>query len=228
LEEVEMKKLLVLMLVLAVASIASAELFLNGDFEAGAWSGGGSGSGGGGTPWGWQPYPPQYQTSGGSDGGAWMQLDQSAAPYTGTWNWAWSGVWTDSFATSGGTDLTISGMAQHLAGDATLRAFLSYHDADGLRVDINGDGISEVLGNGTGQNPYHPDRILLTWDTTAGWDAFSTDIVVPLGFGITQMNVTFSVEDAPGAVGVDELSLVPEPITIGLLGLGGLFIRRRK
>jgi hypothetical protein len=34
-------------------------------------------------------------------------------------------------------------------------------------------------------------------------------------------------EDMTGAIGAT-LTVVPEPITIGLLGLGGLFIRRRK
>ena len=221
-----MKRLLVLMLVVALAGIASAEMFVNGDFEAGAWAGGGSGSGGSGAgPWS-GTFPPQYQTTGGSDGGAWMQLDQSTAPWTAAWNWAWSGVWSDSMAVSEGQELTLSGMAQHLAGDNTLRAFISYEDAVG-RVDLNGDGIAAALGNATPAQS-REDRYQPTWTTTAGWDAFTLDFTVPTGLDISQLNVTFSVEALPGAVGIDQVSLVPEPISICLLGLGGLFIRRRK
>lgn len=224
-----MKKLLVLMLVLALAGIASAEIFVNGDFEAGAWSGGGSGSGGGPGGWGWQAFPPIYQTSGGSDGGAWMQLDQSAAPYTGTWNWAWSGVWNSlpNATATDGQSFTVSGMAKHLAGDTTLRGFISFENAGGLRVDYNGDGISMVLGNGN-NNQYNLDRYMPTWTAGGSWGAFSDTFVVPSALGIASFGVTFSVEAAPGAVGIDQVSLVPEPISIALLGLGGLFIRRRK
>lgn len=228
-EESVMRKFAAVVLVLAVAGIANGEMFDNGDFEAGPWDGGGSGSGGSGAgPWGWTAFPPTYHTAGGSDGGAWMQLDQSAAPWTAAWNWAWSAVWSDNMAVTGGQELTISGMAQHLAGDNTLRAFISYENAAGLRVDFNGDGISAVLGNGTGQNPYHPDRELLTWASGSGWGAFSTDITVPQGLNVSQLNVTFSVEAAPGAVGIDQVSLVPEPLTLSLLGLGGLLLRRRR
>ncbi len=224
-----MKKFIVLMAIVALAGFAQAELFVNGDFEAGGWSGGGSGSGAGGpSPWGWTTFPPIYQQdSGGSDGGDWMQLDQSAAPYTGTWNWAWSGVWSTKIAVTPGLAMTVSGMAQHLTGDTTLRAFVSYEDAAGLRVDLNNDGISQVLGNGV-QADYLKDRYMPTWVTDAGWDPFTLDYSVPIGYSIAQLDFTFSVEAAPGAVGIDQLSLIPEPMTIGLLGLGGLFLRRRK
>ena len=221
-----MKKFIVLMAIVAMVGLAQAELFDNGDFEAGPWSGGGSGSGGGGTPWGWQPFPPIYQQdSGGSDGGDWMQLDQSAAPWTGTWNWAWSGVWSNKVAAVSGDVLTVSGMAKYIAGDNTLRAFVSYEDAGGSRVDYDGDGDVD-----------NDDRYMPTWSTGTSWAAFSDTFTVPLLDGmnnpfaspIAQLDVTFSVETAPGAVGIDQVSLVPEPMTIGLLGLGALFLRRRK
>ena len=44
-----MRKLVLLCVLCSLAAVTHAELFVNGDMEAGAWAGGGSGNGGGGT-----------------------------------------------------------------------------------------------------------------------------------------------------------------------------------
>jgi hypothetical protein len=230
LEETLMKKLVVLMavVVLAMAGQANAELFINGDFEAGAWDGGGSGSG---AAYPWTAMPPSLEPSGGSDGGQWMKFDTSPADFSGEWAWAWSGIWNPGgkIAAAPGEEFTVSGMAKHVSDGNTLRAFVKYFDAAGNQVDY--DGVNDVEAN--------PDRYMPTWTTGGEWAAFSDTFTVPtvdlqgnpFTAPIAQFDVTFSVETEQAVVGVDELSLhlIPEPTTIVLLGLGvlSLLIRNR-
>lgn len=202
-----MKKVMVFLMILFLAGFASAEMIINGDFELGAWSSGGSGSGGS-PAWAWQAFPPVFQTDGGgSDGGNWTLLDTSSAPWTGGWNWAWSGIWQDgSFPAVAGDEFTISGMAKHISEGTTLRLFIAYEDATGTRVDYDGDGDVD-----------NDDRYKPTWTTGAAWAAFSDTFTVPsldlLGGTFTspiaQFGVTFSVEAEKAAVGIDEISLLP-------------------
>ncbi len=208
-----MKKVLILFVLLTMMSVANAELFINGDFEAGAWSAGGSGSG---SSWSWQTFPPTYHTTGGSDGGAWMQLDTSTAPIEPGWDWAWSGIWHEPYLPcESGQTFTVSGMTKYVTGGNTLRLFVDFLDIFGNRVDYNGDGKHEGAGNCTPN--CNDDRYMPTWPTGADWAPFEDTFTVPetdlLGnpfiYPIVEMGFTFSVEAEAASVGVDELSLVP-------------------
>lgn len=47
-------------------------------------------------------------------------------------------------------------------------------------------------------------------------------------FGMPPFPMTTTVDGATADMGAMSFSVVPEPLTLGLLGLGGLFLRRRK
>lgn len=235
-----MKKLVLVICVLcSLVAVTQAELFINGDFEAGdTWGQGGSGSGGS-YPWPATLMPPTYQTTGGSDGGAWMELNTSAMVFapTWTWGWGWSAIWSPDIAATTGEVLRLSGMAKHVDANygSNLKAFVDYVDSASLRVDLNGDGLAESLGTGVAAD-WKLDRYMVSWVTGANWAAFSDTFTVPAVTGLAGLTVTISCEDkswypgGPGGdvVGIDELSLIPEPATMALLGLGGLLIRRKK
>lgn len=227
-----MKKLLVLLAFFAIASIANAEMLNNGDFELdlsdwGSWgSGSGSGSGPAWTGWAWHAMPAGSATiapSGGSDGGKYAVLDTSDMDgyMTAGWSWAWQGVWQNDLPATEGQTITVSGFAKDLLDKgSTLHVFYEWEDAAGNRVDYDGSG--DIVNNS--------DRTHLSFPLAADgtWESFGIDFVVPSGLDIAQFNSLFSVEGEAAKIGIDQLSIVPEPVSIGLLGLGGLFLRRRR
>ena len=219
-----MKKLVVLCVLCLLASVTHAELFVNGDMETGAWDGDGSGNGTatnfdtGATMWGWRTHAPVYQATGGSDGGAYMEVKTA-----GYWNgWDWCSIWQTVAATPGET-YQVSAMAKTIAGTGPLKVIADFKDATGTRVDLNGDGIVN-----------NADRLVFTHTPGAEWELISSAFTAPTldGLGnpfaspITQVLIEFNT--ARGFIGVDEASMIPEPATMALLGLGGLLLRRRK
>jgi hypothetical protein len=87
-----------------------------------------------------------------------------------------------------------------------------------------------VYANGaSGPGPPHPTGIIFTYDYTISgtWDGTAFDIdVIPGAYGEGNSRVHDFVRQAD--ITAIPSILIPEPITIMLLGLGGLFLRRRK
>ena len=213
-----MKNVLILVAIVAMCSVAQAELLLNGDFEDGSsapWNGWGSAgsaaymSGG--------AFVPTYETTGGSDGGAWMELHTIGA---GANSWASSFIsQTVVDGVSGGDVLTVSGMAKSSTG-SSLSARILFLDAAGDEVTYNDDA---------GDGSIWRNHLILDFAVGTDWTPFSQTITLDAGTGIAQMQPLYVVANGPEhVVGVDELSIVPEPATMALLGLGGVLIRRRR
>jgi hypothetical protein len=84
----------------------------------------------------------------------------------------------------------------------------------------------------------HPEGYATTWQLSAAALPGNLPAVAPgeqftIGFhclAVGDVVITLWGDAWDGAAAIDTLTIhqVPEPITIGLLGLGGLFLRRRK
>ena len=194
-----------LLAMLSLAGSANAELLLNRSFD--------DLDGGTGNPtsaswgmWSW------------GSAGAYAVLDGAPDPahsgpaYTEIWGWAGgSGGFYQAVTPVAGEayELSIWAYDQGWGDDKNLSVTLHVDDGTGLSLLVN-----EMLYSGTGLG--------------AGYHQFSVITpVIPAGtiageFGITFAGSgTFALDDASMAV-------VPEPMTLGLLGLGGLFLRRRR
>jgi hypothetical protein len=61
---------------------------------------------------------------------------------------------------------------------------------------------------------------------SADWTTYSTQVIIPSG--VDKAILYFYAVPASGLVKVDNVALVPEPCTMVLLSLGGLFLGRKK
>lgn len=203
-----MKKLLLVLLVLAFAGTAQANMLAgaNPDFE------------GGWVDQGWGvPFPPGVPSGWGSwEGsdvgdladiagvtGRGLELSVHANQAVGGYAFVWNNTQP---AVSEGMLLTLSADIIDLTPGGAVSDFAA------LSV---GGYEAKIVG------------------VTSSWGTYSINFLVPAGVTQVEVKLVASTDtteylDAGCAYGFDNVVLTPEPITIALLGLGGLFLRRRK
>jgi len=206
---VTMKKLIVFIVVLALAGMAQAELMTaNRGFELGDttdWLAYGAGSGING--WhNWKDTVTVINDGSAYEGDYYCELAITESEYWG-FNVIWQGEATIISADP---------------GNLTMSAWVRSPDVPDPILKLEyWDGVAMISDSVT--------HNAITMDDT--WQFITADFVAPAGTTNVRAVIGWDLAgDVGGAfeVDYDAVSLVPEPMTIALLGLGGLLIRRRR
>ena len=209
-----MRTAIVLCAVLAMAGVATAEMIVDGDFEATTLN---------------QPIDPSGTPSANyiqgtqGDVGVWYHSGAKwsimAGGPAGSTLYADQGGWSDlklmqSFAApAAGTVLTLSG--DYICGGAYQQTIYAMGLNAGDSIGLNGGGF--IGGTELGS---------LRVDTTSTWSTFSFDATVDASYAEVAFVAVISGDS--GTRGVDTVSVVPEPATMSILGLGALALIRRR
>jgi hypothetical protein len=180
-----MKKLIVLVCVIGLAAVATANFVDDGDFESGAMN----------WPNGWGAGSSGTFVAGAGVGGSIGGVTNAAEQY-------WHGFL--DVADVGGNWGT---------GDYTM-TFQAKTDTVGTEVFFG--------WNGPGYAVWAPQTAL-----TTEWATYTYTAPFPAG-GQAVSGDIFLYQKGAGTMTIDNVSLVPEPATLGLLAIGGLLLRRRK
>ena len=234
-----MKKLLILLVMILMAGVASAEMLPDGGFESGLWSDTG------GYFWGAYDLGPSPDPTWSS---TWWQnatIGLTSDAHSGTqaakvtmdagpWSWAylwyqggyeygsfdfnggsgWEGVWQDGLTATGGDVLEASAWIKDATGDGGAAGIgklqIEFYDALGERM--------------------WDDEVYQYFDTTSDWAQHSISATTPADAVSVHMYVGMGNWGVGRETLFDDVSLtvIPEPMTIGLFVLGGLFLRRGK
>jgi hypothetical protein len=180
-----MKKVLITLLVLGIASVANADLMLGMD----------------GAP-----------ISGDIDVSDVVQV-MGEEPVPAQANLYVAGF-GDVFVT-GATLIYDYGLSEAQLGD-DYAAFLGYPNKQALLDDFEAFGLTDIS-----------DILAVTFASTSVPQEPLTGLLVD-GITLSGTGGTLDLIDADTFTTLQSVTVVPEPMTIALLGLGGLFLRRRK
>jgi len=198
---------LLLVVLIASAGLASANLLTNGDFET-------EGVGGTGDADGWfrthTELVQRWAEAGQPGHGDWMMLRQDNDP-----NWHWA---SQKVAATAGLEYAVS---------AEFKAVMQPGETVILRMHWLDSGGGEIGVDNVFYDSSHGDY--LDW----GWVSRSVTAFAPAGTAEVEVRVQ-SLSDGLGdsAIFVDNVTLdvIPEPATLGLFGLiggGMLWVRKR-
>ncbi len=200
-----MNKLTLSIAMLAMAGVASAALLVpNGDFESG--SAGWTEVFGGTTTY-------TYETTGGSgDNGAYATIDSAAGGWAILVGPGDNGAGGDGYLIG---DIGVTAGATHTF-TIDLISLAGGSGTGGLKVEAWA-GNAHIANSG--------DQWRASGSTE--WETFTFDWAVPAG--TEKMLFVPLAAHGAGKIGLDNIGVVPEPATLGLLGLAGgamVFLRR--
>ena len=250
-----MRKFILFIAVLAIAGYAHGEMLENGNIDdpcdMAGWSAWGSGTGMGWNGWGaavswyggnWWNVINDPCTAHTDD--KYMELgNYLSTGHSSWWGWAWTAMWqANQMPITEGQEVTLSAYVRNGAGYtdpqdpcaigvALLKMEWYYLVPD--PCDPCGPGIP-VMADIDGSDPCGGvgdkwDMPIYYYDATNDWSLITMTETVPVGFDIELMQVVVGTESLNVNLNFDTVSLVPEPASIALFGLGStLLLRRRK
>jgi hypothetical protein len=228
------KKFVVLMLLAMVAGVAQAngpELVLNGDFESGTFVAGevpSSWTGGYGDVWFGYPTSAYYNYD---------DVCQWKKAFGATGNkWVEQMGWSTGFKTAVSQVIAVEG--GHLYDYSFRTKAVVGESGNTIFTSVNGSGWYDfVLDFDAGKDVKVAGYQAVPTGTEDGWATFSGRIWVDDTATSVDLSMWghYGAEKQPiyyvalvQAYDDVSLTLVPEPLTMSLLGLGGLMLRRRK